>query len=331
MLLSFADRWRSTSDEPDMNKHKLTLLGGLPGELRIAATVLHEAVGALLEGARLATRFAVEGESVRKGPRPAWLDAACDFEVTGLSPGSAVIAMEAPTLREVDEIRFGVGTHHSLFAEADGRFGEQTAIDIFGQLLATLLEGERDDVVADRALLDSCARFARVSGGGYDGLRLYGLRGRSSPLVIRSSDAPRIEILRDETPRPQAARVTGTLDTVSASRSDVVLTLEDGTRVRGRMEEHDLEALRSLLGKEVVVSGMAHYQPSGRLLLVDVEALDVARPEDRIFKTAPVARKQKVVIEPPGPSETSGVAAFFGTWPGDETDAELLEALRAIG
>ena len=314
-----------------MIKHKVTLLGGLRGELRISAAVLHEAVGALMEGARLAARFAVEGESIRKGPRPAWLDAACNFEITGLSAGSAVIAMDAHTLREVDQTRFGVGAQQSLFGEADERFGEQTAIDIFGQLLATIVEGEPDEVVADRALLDSCARFARVASGGFDGLRLEGLRGRSSPLVITSKDAPRIELLRDETPRPQAARVAGTLDTVSASRSDVVLTLKDGTRVPGRMEEHDLETLRSFLGVEVVVSGVAHYRPSGRLLLLDVENLDVARPEDRVFQRAPVARKQKVVIEPSGPSESSGVSAFFDTWPGEETDAELLEALRAIG
>lgn len=314
-----------------MNKHKLTLLGGLSDELRISATVLLEAVGALMVGARLATRFAVEGESVRKGPRPAWLDAACDFVVTELSSGSAFIAMETHTLRQVEPIRFGVGAQRSLFGEADDRFGEQTAIDIFGQLLATILEHEPDDVAADRALLDSCARFARVSGGGFDGVRLEGLRGRSSPLVIASKDALRIERLRDETPGPQAARVAGTLDTVSASRTDVVLTLKDGTRVPARMEEHNLEALRSLLGKEVVVSGLARYRPSGRLLLLDVEALDMARPEDRIFQKAPVARKQKAVIEPAGPSDTSGVSAFFGTWPGEETDAELLEALRAIG
>lgn len=62
-----------------------------PNELRISAKVLHEAVGALIEGARMATRFAVEGESVRKGPRPTWLDTACDFVVTELSAGSAVI------------------------------------------------------------------------------------------------------------------------------------------------------------------------------------------------------------------------------------------------
>jgi len=314
-----------------VNKHTLTLLSGHSDELRVSATVLHEAFGALIEGARLATRFAVEGKSVRKGPRPAWLDLACHFEVTGLKPDSAIIQLEARTLREVDPSRFGDGAQLSLFGEPDDRFGEQTAIDIFGRLIATILEGDRDDVVADRSLLDVCARFARVSGGGYDGISLEGLRGRTSRLIVKSSDAPDIELLRDETPRPQAARVVGTLDTVSASRSDVVLVLKDGMHVPARMEEHNPEALRTLFGKEVVVSGMAYFRPSGRLLLLDVAALDEARAEDRVFQKAPVARKQKVVLEATGASDTSGVAAFFGTWPGEETDAELLAALRALG
>jgi hypothetical protein len=64
--------------------------------------------------------------------------------------------------------------------------------------------------------------------------------------------------------------------------------------------------------------------------MVDVEALDLARPEDRMFQKAPMARRQKLVLEPSEASELGGVSAFFGTWPGDETDAELLEALRVI-
>lgn len=312
-----------------MSEHKLTLLGGASGELRVPATLLHEAVGALIEGARLATRFAVEGESTRKGPRPNWLDAACSFEITGLSAGSAVIDVDARALRDVDPARFGPGAQQQLFGDPDERFGEQTAIDIFGQTLAAILEGDADNVIADRALLDGCAKFARVSGGSFDGLRLEGIRGRPA-IQIASHDAPRIERLRDDTPRPHAARVTGTLDTVSASRPDVVLALGDGTRVPARMDVHDLEALRGLLGKKVVITGMAHYRPSGRLLLLDVEHLDVARPEDLIFQRAPVPRKQKLAMEPSGPSESPGASAFFGTWPGDETDAELLEALRAL-
>ncbi len=313
-----------------MNKHKLTLMGGLHGELRVPASVLLEAVGALVDGARLATRFVIEGESVRKGPRPAWLDAACDFEVTGLTLGSAVIAVDARSLNEVDGARFGAGAQRSLFSETDDRFGEQSAIDIFGQVLGSIVEGAREDVVADRALLDSCARFARVSGGGFAGLRLEGLRGRSNPLVITPEVVPAIELLRDETPRPQAARVAGLLDTVSASRSDIVLVLKDGSRVPGRMEQHNLESLRTMLGKEVVVSGMAHYRPSGRLLLLDVEDLDAYRPEDSVFQRAPVPRRQRLGTDVAPPSDAGGVTSFFGTWPGDETDEELLAALRAI-
>ena len=314
-----------------MNKHKLILMGGLHGELRVSAAVLHEAVGALLEGARLATRFAVEGESVRKGPRPAWLDSACAVDITGLSAGSAVIAMEAPTLREADAAKFGNDGQRSLFEEIDQGFGEQTAVDLFGQVLAAVVERGSDDVVADRALLETCVRFARVSGGGFEGLRLEGLRGRETPLVITPAHVPQIELLRDETPPPQAARVAGTLDTISASRSDVILELKDGTKVPARMEDHDLDALKKLLGKAVVVSGVAHYRPSGRLLLLDVESIGEAGAGDRVFETAPIARKRLPVVTPVAQDESSGVSAFFGTWPGHESEEELLEALQAIG
>ena len=46
-------------------------------------------------------------------------------------------------------------------------------------------------------------------------------------------------------------------------------------------------------------------------------------PAPRPVKTAPVAQLQPQ-------DETSGVAAFFGTWPGEESDEELLAALSEI-
>lgn len=314
-----------------MNKHRLTLLGGGSEGLRISATVLGEAVGALLDGARLATRFVVEGESARKGPRPAWLDAACDFDITGLSAGSAVLELEAPTLEESDPARFGKESQLSLFTGTDERLGERTAIDLFGQVLSALIEGPRDQVAADRPLLEGCARFVQVSGAGFEGLSLDGLSGRSRPLMLRPSEAAGIERLRDETPPPQAVRVAGVLDTVSVSRTDVVIRLAKGIRVPGRLHEHDVEALRSYLGKEVVVSGLAHFRPSGQLSIVHVEALQPARPEDRIFRSVPVAPKRRWVQEPMGSADSEGVSGFFGTWPGEETEADLFEALKGIG
>lgn len=80
---------------------------------------------------------------MRKGPRPAWLDAACDIQIKCLTAGSAVIALEAPTVRDADGARFGLGAQGSLFDDVDGLFGEQTAIDIFGNVLASLVEAAR--------------------------------------------------------------------------------------------------------------------------------------------------------------------------------------------
>jgi hypothetical protein len=246
----------------------MTLLGGTHGELRVPADVLLEAVGALLEGARLATRFFVEGESTRKGPRPAWLDAACNVEVTGLAAGSAVVALEAPALSDAAPDRFG-GTHQvSLFADPQSLIDSgSSAVDIFAGVLASVLQGDRDQVLADRALLDTCVRFARAARDGFDGVQLEGIAGLSTPLVVRSDDVAKIELLRDETPGPRAVRVTGTLDTISATKSDVVGTSKAAAR------------------------------PVASLL-----------PQD----------------------DATGVSAFFGTWPGDESDEELLNALEAI-
>jgi hypothetical protein len=313
-----------------MKKHTMTLLGGTRGELRVPADVLLETVGALLEGARQATRFFVDGESTRKGPRPAWLDAACTIEVTGLTAGSAVVALEAPALSDAAPERFG-GTHQvSLFAEPQRLIDSgNSAVDIFAGVLASVVQGDKEGVLADRALLDTCVRFARAARDGFDGVQLEGIAGFSAPLVVRRDDVAKIELLRDETPGPKAVRVTGTLDTISATKSDVVLTLSDGTAVAARLDAHDNEQLKTLFGSRVVVSGLAQFRPSGKLLVIDVEHLGPARDGDAVFESAPKAAARPVASLLPQ-DETTGVSAFFGTWPGDETDEELLDALEAI-
>lgn len=312
-----------------MNEHKLILLGGPRGELRVPADILLEAVSALLEGARQATRFMMDGESTRKGPRPAWLDAVCRIEVTGLTAGSAALAMEAPTLEEAAPDRFGKSGQGSLFAESQHSIARRTAVELFGDVLSAALEGQKEQVMADRALLDTCVRFARAAGGAFDAVRLDGLSGRTRSITVGRDDIPKIELLRDETPGPQAVRVSGILDTISASKSEVLLILPDGDKIAARVEDHDLATLQRLFGANVVVSGIAHYRPSGRLLIIDAESLSEAREADALFATAPAAVRPFAPLVPQ--DEHSGVAAFFGKWPGDETEEELLEALRAVG
>ncbi len=308
-----------------MKKHTLKLLGGSSDAVRVPADALLEALTALIDGARLATRFLVEGESTRKGGRPAWLDAACAFDVTGLRSGSAIVDFEAPVLGEA------VGVERlpqlQLFAKPTTDLEKLSAVECFANVLASVLSGDREQVVADRALLDACARFAKCGSRAFQGVELSGLS--RAPLLLREADVPRIELLRDETPGSRAVRVAGVLDTISASKTDVLIKLTGGEQVAARFEEHDLSALKALFGKRVAVSGMGRFRPSGKLLLIDAEHLDEAAPGDEVFDEVPTAQTG-IFAGAVALHDRRDIAALYGTWPGDETDEELLAALEAI-
>lgn len=293
--------------------------------------MLIEVIAALLEGARQAARLLVDGESTRKGPRPAWLEAASDIDVTGLTPGSAALSLEAPTLADAAPERFGGLQQLSLFGEEKKPIrSDVSVLDLMGVVLASAVKGDPDQTTADRSLLDTFARLGRSFGGRFDALRLDGFAGLDGPLVLGVKEVEKIERLRDSTPVPKVARLAGTLDTISATRPVMVLRLSDGTSATARSHIHDIEQLKSLLGQKVVVTGVAHFRPSGKLWAIDVDTLEPARGDsDALFERAPIG-----VVGPPGahqPGESApGVSAFFGTWPGDESDDELAEAVEAI-
>ncbi|MBN2195943.1 MAG: hypothetical protein JW751_24205 [Polyangiaceae bacterium] len=315
-----------------MRSHTITLQGG-PADLRVPADVLVELLGALQDGAMRAARFAVEGESVRKGPKPAWLDAIGRFEITGPTQGSAILQVEAPTLGEAVPERFGDAAEVALFAEPGRTLdARHSALDLFGTVLRSALVGDRDSVLADRPLLESCVRLARIRLGAYSAISLGGIAGTTEPLVVSASAVERMELLRDETPPPRAVRVTGTLDTISVTRTDVILRLGDGTTVSARVERHDPEVLRGLFAKRVVVAGLAQYRPSGRLLVLDAEYIGLAREGDALWEQLPTPRSSAsaAVARLLPQDQSGGVAAFFGTWPGDESDEELLAAFSGM-
>lgn len=104
------------------------------------------------------------------------------------------------------------------------------------------------------------------------------------------------------------------------------------------MENADgLTVLPELFGKWVLVLGRAVYRPSGRLLRIDAAGVEDGAGASPLFSKIPAPQ----TVRPSASgrwkiSETGrrGVPAFFGTWPGDETDADidiLIKDLRGAG
>jgi hypothetical protein len=80
------------------------------------------------------------------------------------------------------------------------------------------------------------------------------------------------------------------------------------------------------LGQAVLVLGRAVYRPSGSLLRIDANAVEDGEGTPAVFSKVPPplgtrsTHARRIKASEMG---KEGVAAFFGTWPGDETDADL--------
>ena len=130
----------------------------------------------------------------------------------------------------------------------------------------------------------------------------------------------------------ERVRVSGLLDSLTASRRAFTLKLEDGTNVRGRFEEDELERFKELWNQQVVIIGHADFKPSGTVRHVAVDRIGPAGEGDRIFSTQPTSSQMELTPQELRQAQTSGhgLGALVGQWPGEETDEEVEAELRKL-
>jgi hypothetical protein len=111
------------------------------------------------------------------------------------------------------------------------------------------------------------------------------------------------------------------------------LILSDDTRARGVLIEGDMASLKPLLAHRVLVHGKAVYRPSDHLLRIDAALVEPNAGNSTLWSAVPAPRKRTIdksqLFKPQGPK--SGVSAFYGTWPGNETNEEWEEMIERLG
>jgi hypothetical protein len=93
-----------------------------------------------------------------------------------------------------------------------------------------------------------------------------------------------------------------------------------------------VDQMREFFGKRVLVLGKAVYRPSGSLLRLDAHAIQDGVGQPSIFSAIPPPRSRRVL---PPKKQTPGqgwdsLSAYFGGWPGDETDAQWNQMMLAL-
>ncbi|MBV8308823.1 MAG: hypothetical protein JO344_00350 [Planctomycetaceae bacterium] len=309
-----------------MPEFTLRITGPTACGSRISGPLLRDLLGLVSEGSRRALRMRVEGRSIAKGTPPAWLAPGAGFDFTGLSGGSCVVHIEAPTLAQAAPDEFAQG---SLFLDY-----QASAVGLWTQSLEDALEGKADSELFDTGLLDEIeADLKRVFAHSIDGIEIANGAPDARPIVLKPESVERVQRLRLQTPLSMRVRVAGRLGSLRHSDRRFTLILGDGRSVTGIAEGVEDRHLASLWGQTVVVSGLAVFRPSGALLRIEADHIARASPADlEIWSQIPrplgADLDIRTLYQPQGPR--SGVNAFFGKWPGDETDEEINSLLEEL-
>ena len=314
----------------DMKRYDFRIRGLRTTEGQIKVQDLLRALDALIKVSQRATSLLATGEGTCKGARPAWLNGALDFTVTGLTAGSTVIGVESPRLAHLAGSPFA---QDDLWLDSVRPEPDDTALDLASQAIREAQAQEASGDRFDGAVLDAIVGLGNAVRSDDVCYELSTTAAKSIGFVLDRPACREIKARRRSIPRPQAFIVSGKLDQIAHGSRRFQIEVGDGAVLYGRWsaEAGDLEALRPLWGKPATVRGMVHFKANGQPRLIEADRIAASDDRDRVFEKLQQAEESLL----PGSMNLRGQlgrAANFmdlvGTWPGDESVEELLAALR---
>jgi hypothetical protein len=276
-------------------------------------------------------RMAFEGRSAATGALPEWLRRASDVRVLGFveQRGDTLLQLEAPSLGDAAEELY---RQRQLWSELPRQ--DETAIHVMARVVNDVRFGNTESGLYDLGLLRVTQRLDSLFQRDLEAIRLPMTPLDSALSVVLDREVPtHARQLGNSTPFPRQVRLTGTLDMIRYSTRAFALKLKDGKEVHGALDQTDMvEPLVKYLNKQVLVVGKAIYRPSGSVLRIDAQHIEEDTGESSLFSRIPPPLAQRPVIPRFRASDTArnGIPAFFGAWPGEETDEELLAFLKEL-
>lgn len=295
-------------------KYEMHLDGVTATDLSFA--VLRDLAELVVEGASRAARLAAEGRSTARGTAPVWLGDASDVRLVGFREGSLTLDVTARPLTELAPSIFAVSPDN---VAAHG----ETAFDLFMSAVDDALSGRRDSERLDFGMLQTLGRAKSLFARGASHLRITRRGGRS--IEVTESGVATFQRLASETPPPKIDRIVGVLDSLTMSTRTLVLKLSDGVALKGNVAAGiDLEAVKVLLGVEVMVEGMVSFRPSTRPQRIELDHVARATPRDGMWRRTPTGESRQLALP------VDDLSSFFGQWPGEEDDEQVFAALREL-
>jgi hypothetical protein len=200
------------------------------------------------------------------------------------------------------------------------------------QSFTAALSDDEDKNLIDEPLIDELIKFKKFFQTDTEKVFLSN-RGTVPEVEFSRKEIDKIENLYKTIPPPQKTTVAGVMDEMKFSREQVILTTADNKKIVVIVAKNLFNKLKEFSGQQVAIIGMAHFKPSGQLSYVKMEKF--AEADERLMKMFSkkphkMTMQQQIALQIREGKKPNPIDDIIGKWPGDETDEEFEQMLKAL-
>lgn len=201
---------------------------------------------------------------------------------------------------------------------------EDTVLDWLGDVASAVWHGERSSALLDSELLTQLAKYKRSASEGLEDAVIKTRRYGTKPVHVNTDLGTRAEGLVQETPSAQVARIKGFLNQLAYLERSLLLNLGGSQKLRVLWEPEDIDEVKPLLGRQVLLEGKLEFRPNGQPLILLADRIREATAKDDAWvelpRSATALLRQSRLLQP---SETNPLKKLSGILDGHVSDEEF--------
>jgi hypothetical protein len=228
--------------------------------------------------------FVIGNSSLKRGKQAEWLTQSLDFNLSGLKSGSTILEVDAPMLKD------------TMGAMQVPLFGDLPVDDVTSNSALGLglyafekaMQGDVNSFILDKHLLKEMRQFGKFLNKRGSSIEVS--TGKKAKVIkLKKEVIEKIKTIEDNTPASIKTKVTGVLDMMKHSNHQLELLVDGTKRIRAILNDQlAVSDLTAFFGKELTVSGIANYNPSGDVISFEISGYKSANKKETYFNQLPV-------------------------------------------
>jgi len=272
-----------------------------------------------------ALQIRLKGISLTRGRKKVSLQDALKVSLTGIKEGSTILCLETEKFEKTLQ-----SYQTDIFrAEAQAELPNETPISLFIKSFQDALTDEDDGDLLDKPLLRELKNLKKAFFSEEETM-IFSNQGSLPDLQLTPKDFKKIKVLEDEIPDPQPVVLNGVVELLQFSKLQVKVKTEEGIVEGFLADDLSSEDIAPYWGKEVTITGTSHFKPRGKSV-IEIERVFEPGEGDTYFSKRPKSETVEMQLERQIREKGSNpLAEIFGKWPGDETDEEFEQMIKAL-